>query len=419
MKPQTIAQKILARKSGQAEPVPGQFVTARVDLVMANDITTPPAVGPFEATGKKEVFDPAKVVIMPDHFAPNKDVASATQCQITRKFAKDHGTVYYEVGRMGIAHVVLPEDGFLAPGMIVLGADSHTCTYGALGVMGMGVGSTDAAAAMATGKTWFKVPETIRVELRGSLSGWASAKDAILTLIGRIGTDGARYKVLEFGGPGLASLGMEGRLTIANMTTEAGAKAGIFEVDEITREYCRKAGAPEGEAFGPDPGADYSQVVELDLSAITPVVACPHSPANVKELSELAGKKMDQVVIGSCTNGRLSDLAVAAGILKGRQVSEDCRTVVIPGSQKVWLEAMKAGYFETFVEAGAAVSTPTCGPCLGGYMGILAQGESCLSTTNRNFRGRMGHAESSVFLASPATAAATAIKGTVAGPEDL
>ena len=419
MKAKTIAQKILAAKSGQEDLEPGQFITAQVDLVLANDITTPPAVGPFEATGKKKVFDPAKVVIIPDHFSPNKDVASATQCQITRKFAKEQGTVFYEVGRMGIEHVVLPEDGFLAPGMIVLGADSHTCTYGALNAMGMGVGSTDAAAAMATGKTWLKVPETIRVELLGELKGWASAKDVILTLIGRIGTDGARYKVLEFGGPGLASLGMEGRLTIANMATEAGAKAGLFEVDEITREYCKKAGAPEGTAYGPDPGAVYSQVVELDLSAITPVVACPHSPANVKELSELAGMKMDQVMIGSCTNGRLSDLAVAAEILKGRRVSDSLRTIIIPGSQKVWMAALKAGYFEIFANAGAAVSTPTCGPCLGGYMGILAQGESCLSTTNRNFRGRMGHAESSVYLASPATAAATAVKGTVCGPEDL
>ncbi len=419
MKAKTIAQKILTAKSGQEDLEPGQFITAKVDLVMANDITVPPAVGPFEATGKQKVFDPAKVVIMPDHFAPNKDVASATQCRITRKFAQDYKTVYYEVGRMGIAHVVLPEDGFLAPGMLVLGADSHTCTYGALNVMGMGVGSTDAAAAMATGKTWLKVPETIRVELTGRLSGWAAAKDVILTLIGRIGTDGARYKVLEFGGPGLASLGLEGRLTMANMATEAGAKAGLFEADQATLEFCRQAGAPVGTPFAPDRGAEYCRVVELDLSAVRPVVACPHSPANTVEVPELAGRRMDQVVIGSCTNGRLSDLAVAAEILKDRQVSKDQRTVVIPGSQKVWLAAMKAGYFEIFVNAGAAVSTPTCGPCLGGYMGILAQGESCLSTTNRNFRGRMGHAESMVYLASPATAAATAVKGTVCGPEDL
>ena len=416
---QTIAQKILAAKSGQKEVVPGQFIIAGVDLVMANDITGPPAIEPFRATGKTKVFDPERVVLVPDHFTPNKDVASAEQCKTLRDFAAAQKTRYYEVGRLGIAHVSLPEDGLISPGMLILGADSHTCTYGALNAMGVGIGHTDAAAAMATGKTWLRVPETIRVELSGRLKGSASAKDAILTLLGMIGTDGARYQVLEFGGPGMASLPVEGRLTMANMTTEAGAKAGLFEADAETMAYLAAAEAPAGTPTGPDEDAAYVKKVELDLSRVVPVAAKPHSPANAAPVSEQRQTKVDQVIIGSCTNGRLSDLAVAAGILKDRQVAPDCRAVILPGSQKVWLKALQAGYLEIFARAGAVVSPPSCGPCLGGHLGIMAQGEACLSTTNRNFRGRMGHAESLVYLASPATAAATAVTGRISSPEDL
>lgn len=415
--PRTMAQKILAAKAGTESVVTGQFIIAGVDLVMVNDITCPPAVAAFEATGVGRVFDPQKVVVVPDHFTPNKDIASAEQSKRVRDFAAAQKTQYYEVGRGGIAHVILPEMGLISPGMLIMGADSHTCTYGALGAMGLGIGSTDAGAAMATGKTWLKVPETIRVELSGDFVGQASAKDLILHLIGLIGTDGARYKVLEFGGPGLANLTMEARLTVANMTTEAGAKAGLFEIDEQTEAFLKDAGAEPGQAVKPDPGAEYVRRIEIDLSELVPVVSKPHSPANVSPAAEMSETIIDQVVIGSCTNGRLSDLAIAANILKGKTVAENIRLIVIPGSQKVWLEAMEAGYLKDLAEAGAAVSTPSCGPCLGGHLGILAEGEACVSTTNRNFRGRMGHAESMVYLASPATAAASAITGKITSPE--
>lgn len=416
MSGQTIAQKILARHASRDRVETGQFIVSPVDLIMVNDITGPPAFDAFAQTGKETVFDPAKVILIPDHFTPNKDVASAEQCKTMRTFAAEHKTVYYEVGRLGIAHVTVPEEGFLAPGMVCLGADSHTCTYGAANMLGMGVGSTDAGAAMAAGKTWLKVPETVRVQLTGELAAPASAKDVILTLIGMIGTDGARYQVLEFGGPGLATLPMEARLTIANMTTEAGAKAGVFEYDQVLADWLKETGSAAGEPAAPDADAVYSRTVEIDLSTVVPTVSAPHSPANAAPAEDY-DIKIDQAIIGSCTNGRLSDLAIAAEYFKTAKPADHVRVVILPGSQRIWLQALEAGYLKIFAEAGCAVSTPTCGPCLGGHMGILANKEVCISTTNRNFRGRMGHAESLVYLASPATAAASAIAGKIVKPE--
>lgn len=416
---QTITQKILAAKAGQERVEVGQFVIAELDLVMVNDITGPPAFKAFVATGAKQVFDPRRVVLVPDHFTPNRDIASAAQCAELKRFAQEQGTLYYEVGRLGIAHVLLPEEGLVAPGMLVLGADSHTCTYGGINALGIGVGSTDAGAGMATGKSWFKVPASIRVELKGALTGQASAKDVALKLLSILGVDGALYQAIELGGPGLGALSVEDRLCVANMTIEAGAKAGIFEADEQTLEFVRKAGASPDAAVAPDRGADYSRLIELDLAKVRPLVARPHSPDNVVPADSLSQVKVDQVVIGSCTNGRLSDLAAAAKILKGRQVAKGVRLIVLPGSQKIWLEALRLGYLEDLAQAGAAIGPPSCGPCLGGHLGILAEGEVCLSTTNRNFQGRMGHPKSQVYLASPATAAATAIKGFITSPEEL
>lgn len=415
----TMTEKIFARHAGLDHVEPGQLIKCQVDVVLGNDITTPPAIKEFDRIGKP-VFDKDKIVLVPDHFAPNKDIKSAEQCKIMREFAKLHNiTHYFEVGRMGIEHVLLPEVGLVAPGEVIIGADSHTCTYGALGAFATGVGSTDMGATMATGETWFKVPSSIKVELTGSMPEWVGGKDLILTLIGMIGVDGARYQSLEFTGPGVANLTMTDRLTIANMAIEAGAKNGIFPVDHITMEYVTGRVTKPYEIVEADEDAVYERVITIDLGALTPVVAMPHLPENVRPISEVPEIKIDQVVIGSCTNGRIEDLAQAAAILADRTVHEDIRLIIIPGSQAVYLEAMKLGYIETFIKAGGVVSTPTCGPCLGGYMGILAAGERAVATTNRNFRGRMGHVDSEVYLSGPAVAAASAVTGRISAPWEV
>ena len=412
----TMTEKIFARHAGLDKVVPGQLIKSKVDLVLGNDITAPPAIKEFEKIGRP-VFDREKIALVPDHFAPNKDIKSAGMAKTMREFAKKHQIKhYFEVGRMGIEHVILPEKGLVAPGEVIIGADSHTCTYGAVGAFATGVGSTDMGAAMATGDTWFKVPSTIKVELTGSLPKWVCGKDVILTLIGMIGVDGARYQALEFAGEGVKSLTMTDRLTISNMAIEAGAKNGIFPVDEITMEYITGRVTKPYEIVEADADAEYASVVTIDLSALKPVVALPHLPENVKNVEDVGEIKIDQVVIGSCTNGRIEDLEQAAEVLKGKKVHPDVRAIIIPGSQHVYMEAMKRGYIETFIEANAIVSTPTCGPCLGGYMGILAAGERAVATTNRNFVGRMGDVTSEVYLASPAVAAASAIAGKIADP---
>ncbi len=415
----TMTEKIFARHAGLDKVVPGQLIKSKVDLVLGNDITAPPAIKEFEKIGRP-VFDREKIALVPDHFAPNKDIKSAGMAKTMREFAKKHQIKhYFEVGRMGIEHVILPEKGLVAPGEVIIGADSHTCTYGAVGAFATGVGSTDMGAAMATGDTWFKVPSTIKVELTGSLPKWVCGKDVILTLIGMIGVDGARYQALEFAGEGVKSLTMTDRLTISNMAIEAGAKNGIFPVDEITMEYITGRVTKPYEIVEADADAQYASVVTIDLSSLKPVVALPHLPENVKNVEDVGEIKIDQVVIGSCTNGRIEDLEQAAEVLKGKQVHPDVRAIIIPGSQHVYMEAMKRGYIETFIEANAIVSTPTCGPCLGGYMGILAAGERAVSTTNRNFRGRMGHVDSEVYLAGPSVAAASAIVGRIAEPKEV
>ena len=415
----TMTEKIFARHAGLDKVVPGQLIKSKVDLVLGNDITAPPAIKEFEKIGRP-VFDREKIALVPDHFAPNKDIKSAGMTKTMREFAKKHQIKhYFEVGRMGIEHVILPEKGLVAPGEVIIGADSHTCTYGAVGAFATGVGSTDMGAAMATGDTWFKVPSTIKVELTGSLQKWVCGKDVILTLIGMIGVDGARYQALEFAGEGVKSLSMTDRLTISNMAIEAGAKNGIFPVDEITMEYITGRVTKPYEVVEADADAEYASVVTIDLSALKPVVALPHLPENVKNVEDVGEIKIDQVVIGSCTNGRIEDLEQAAEVLKGKQVHPDVRAIIIPGSQHVYMEAMKRGYIETFIEANAIVSTPTCGPCLGGYMGILAAGERAVSTTNRNFRGRMGHVDSEVYLAGPSVAAASAVAGRIAEPKEV
>lgn len=415
----TMTEKIFARHAGLDVVVPGQLIKSKVDVVLGNDITAPPAIKEFDRIGKP-VFDKDKIVLVPDHFAPNKDIKSAEQSKIMRQFARKHNiTHYFEVGRMGIEHVILPEMGLVAPGEVIIGADSHTCTYGAVGAFATGVGSTDMGAAMATGETWFKVPASIKVELTGSLQKWVCGKDLILTLIGMIGVDGARYQSLEFMGEGVANLSMTDRLTISNMAIEAGAKNGIFPVDAITMEYITGRVTKEYEVIAADEDAVYTRTINIDLSALTPVVAMPHLPENVRSISKVPDIKIDQVVIGSCTNGRIEDLAAAAEILANRQVHEDVRLIVIPGSQAVYLEAMKLGYVEIFIKAGGVVSTPTCGPCLGGHMGILAAGERAVATTNRNFRGRMGHVDSEVYLSGPAVAAASAVNGRISAPWEV
>ena len=414
----TMTEKILAAHAGLEKVEPGQLIRAQVDFLLANDITGPQAIPEFEKIGRP-VFDADKIALIPDHFVPNKDIKSAEQAKVMREFARKHQITHYvEAGRMGIEHVLLPEMGWVRPGEVIIGADSHTCTYGAIGAFATGVGGTDLGAAMATGDTWFKVPSSIRVELSGKPSEWVCGKDVILTLIGMIGVDGARYQALEFTGPGVAELTMTDRFTIANMAIEAGAKNGIFPVDEKTTEYLRVRTQHPYTVYSSDPDAVYERTLQINLSALEPVVALPHLPENVKPVSALPEIKIDQVVIGSCTNGRIDDMEQAAKIIGGKKIHPDVRAIIIPGTQEVYMEAIKRGFINQFVEAGAVVSTPTCGPCLGGYMGILAAGERCVSTTNRNFRGRMGHVDSEVYLASPVVAAASAVLGRIAGPKE-
>lgn len=414
-----LSEKILASHAGKAKVSAGEFVNAKVDAVLANDITAPLAIREFHRLGVGKVFDPARVVIVPDHFCPNKDVASAEHAKLIRDFALRQGTVYFEVGRMGIEHVLLPEQGLVLPGEVVVGADSHTCTYGALGAFATGMGSTDIAVAMAAGEIWMKVPPVMRVVFHGKLREWVGGKDLILYTIGQIGVEGARYASMEFGGEAVDSLPMDGRFTMSNMAIEAGAKAGLFAFDEKTREYVKGRAKRPYKVLKADRGAEYAQTMEWDASNIECQVALPHLPSNARPVSQVKNVMVDQVVIGSCTNGRLNDLRVAAALLKGRKVHPGVRCIILPGSQQVYLQAMKEGLLETFVLAGVAVSTPTCGPCLGGHMGVLAAGERCLSTTNRNFVGRMGSTKSEVFLAGPAVAAATAVAGHIAGPQEI
>ena len=416
----TMTQKILAAHAGLKEVTAGQLITCKLDLVHGNDITTPVAVNVFKNIHVNEVFDKNKVSIVPDHFVPNKDIKSAEQCKYIREFAREKGVVnFFEVGQMGIEHALLPEKGLVVAGDVVIGADSHTCTYGALGVFSTGVGSTDMAVGMATGEAWFKVPSAIKFNLIGKLNKDCSGKDVILHIIGMIGVDGALYKSMEFSGPGLKNLTMDSRLCMANMAIEAGAKNGIFAVDDLTLEYCKNHSKKTPVVYEADSDAAYDAVYDIDLATIRPTVAYPHLPENTKTVDEIGEKevKIDQVVIGSCTNGRMEDLRIARDILKGKKVDSTVRAIIIPGTQKIYLEAIAEGIIQDLVEAGCAVSTPTCGPCLGGYMGILAAGERCVSTTNRNFVGRMGHVDSEVYLASPATAAASALTGYITNPD--
>ncbi|MCD6322595.1 MAG: 3-isopropylmalate dehydratase large subunit [Clostridiales bacterium] len=416
----TMTQKILARHSGQDSVESGQLIMADVDMVLGNDITTPVAVKEFNKLGLAEVFDKNKISIVPDHFCPNKDIESAEQVKFIREFSKDKGIVnFFEVGQMGIEHALLPEKGLVIAGDVVIGADSHTCTYGALGAFSTGVGSTDMAYGMATGKAWFKVPEAIKFELIGKPGKWVSGKDIILHIIGMIGVDGALYKSMEFTGPGLLELSMDDRFTIANMAIEAGAKNGIFPVDEKTIKYIEDHSDRKHEVFAADDDAKYSETYIINLTELKPTVSFPHLPDNTRVEGEFGDIKIDQVVIGSCTNGRMQDMRDAAEILKGRKIHPDIRCIIFPATQKIWREAMNEGLFDIFIEAGAAISTPTCGPCLGGHMGVLAKGERAVATTNRNFVGRMGHPESEVYLASPHVAAASAVTGKLSSPNDL
>lgn len=416
----TMTEKILAKHAGIDVVKPGQLINCKLDMVLANDVTAPPAIKEFEKIGKP-VFDNTKIALVPDHFTPNKDIKSAGLAKIVRDFAHKHNIVnYFEIGRVGIEHVILPEKGLVTPGMVTIGADSHTCTYGALGGFSTGVGSTDLGVALATGEAWFKVPETIKVNITGKKPKYICGKDVMLTLIGMIGVDGALYKALEFAGEGVKELNMTDRLTIANMAIEAGAKNGIFPVDDETLNYIKDRVTKPYEIVEADSDATYCQTVEINLSELKPVVAFPHLPENTHTVESIKEPiTIDQVVIGSCTNGRLEDLAIAASILKGHKVHPNVRCIIIPGSQQVYLDAIHNGYVDTFIEAGAAVSTPTCGPCLGAHMGIMTAGERCVSTTNRNFRGRMGHVDSEVYLASPYVAAASAILGKIATPEEV
>ena len=418
----TMTQKILAAHAGLDNVVAGQLITCKLDLVHGNDITTPVAVNVFKTMGVDKVFDKEKVSIVPDHFVPNKDIKSAEQCKYIREFAKEKEIVnFFEVGQMGIEHALLPEKGLVVAGDVVIGADSHTCTYGALGAFSTGVGSTDMACGMATGEAWFKVPSAIKFNLVGRLNKNVSGKDVILHIIGMIGVDGALYKSMEFSGEGMKNLSMDSRLCMANMAIEAGAKNGIFAVDELTLDYCKKHSKKKPVVYEADPDAVYDAEYTIDLATIKPTVAFPHLPENTKTVDEIGEKeiKIDQVVIGSCTNGRIEDLRIARNILRNKKVSPDVRVIIIPGTQKIYLQAIAEGIIQDLVEAGCAVSTPTCGPCLGGYMGILAAGERCISTTNRNFVGRMGHVDSEVYLASPATAAASALTGYITNPNKV
>ena len=397
---------------------PGELVMARLDLVLGNDITAPVAIGEFQKFGRATVFDREKIALVPDHFTPNKDIKAAAQCAAMRAFAKEQGIVnYFEVGHdCGIEHALLPEKGLVTAGDLVIGADSHTCTYGALGAFSTGVGSTDMAAGMSAGETWFRVPSAIKVVLTGKPRKWVCGKDVILHLIGMIGVDGARYQSLEFAGDGIASLSMDDRFTIANMAIEAGAKNGIFPVDETTLAYLREHNAKPPRIYEADADAEYERVIEIDLDELEPTVAFPHLPSNTRPVREAGNVAIDQVVIGSCTNGRISDMRAAAEVMRGHRVADGVRAIVIPATQRIWLQALEEGLLKTFVEAGCVVSPPTCGPCLGGHMGILAKNERCVATTNRNFVGRMGHVASEVYLASPAVAAASAVAGHITTP---
>ena len=416
----TMSQKVLAAHAGLSEVKPGQLIEANLDLVLGNDITSPVAIRELDKFRKKTVFDKDKIALVPDHFVPNKDIKSAENCACLRQFArKNQITNYFEVGQMGIEHALLPEKGLVTAGDLVIGADSHTCTYGALGAFSTGVGSTDMAAGMVTGRGWFKVPSAIQVILHGRCRRWVSGKDVILHLIGEIGVDGALYQSLEFTGDGVSSLSMDDRFTICNMAIEAGAKNGIFPVDELTREYMAAHSEKTPHVYTADPDASYTRTVTIDLDRLEPTVAFPHLPENTKTVAEAGDIRIDQVVIGSCTNGRYDDIKTAYEILKGRKVAEGLRVIIIPATQAVYLRAVKEGMIAAFIEAGAVVSTPTCGPCLGGYMGILAPHERCVSTTNRNFVGRMGDVTSEVYLASPAVAAASAITGRISQPSEL
>lgn len=416
----TMTQKILAAHAGLDEVKAGQLIMADLDFVLGNDITSPVAINEFKKAGFNSVFDKEKVTMVMDHFAPNKDIKAATQCKQCRDFCGEHSiTHFYDVGNMGIEHALLPEKGLVAPGECIIGADSHTCTYGALGAFSTGVGSTDMCAGMAKGKAWFKVPSAIKFNVIGKLPKYSTAKDVILHIIGMIGVDGALYRSMEFSGSGLKNLTMEDRLCMANMAIEAGAKNGIFAVDEVTLEYVKGRVDREFKIYEADADAEYDEVYDIDLAQIKPTVAFPHLPENAKTFDEIGDIKIDQSVIGSCTNGRIEDLRAAAEILKGRKVADNVRCIVIPATQAVYLQAMEEGLLKIFVEAGCAVSTPTCGPCLGGYMGILAKGERSIATTNRNFVGRMGHPESEVYLASPYVAAASAVTGKISQPSEL
>jgi 3-isopropylmalate/(R)-2-methylmalate dehydratase large subunit len=416
----TITEKILCRHTDLDEVRPGMLINAKVDIALGNDVTAPLAIDEFRKAGGKKVFDRDKVVLIPDHFTPNKDISSAAQCKIMRDFAREQEiTHYYEVGEVGVEHALLPEKGIVLPGDLVIGADSHTCTYGALGAFATGVGSTDLAAAMLTGEVWFKVPETIKFVLSGKLNTWVSGKDLILYIIGRIGVDGALYKAMEFTGDTISSLTMADRFSIANMTIEAGGKNGIFIPDDVTEAYVKPRARRPYAFYDSDPDAAYAQVMEIDVSKIEPQVAFPHLPSNTRGISQVGDVPLDQVVIGSCTNGRIEDLRAAAAVLKGRQADPRVRLIVIPATQEIYRTAMKEGLFDIFLDAHAAISTPTCGPCLGGHMGILAAGERALATTNRNFVGRMGHPRSEVYLSNPAVAAASAVMGRIAGPDEL
>lgn len=416
----TMTQKILAAHAGLDSVKAGQLIEAKLDLVLGNDITSPVAIKEFARFNCDKVFDRDKIALVPDHFTPNKDIKAAEQCKLIREFAnKMNITNYFEIGEVGIEHALLPEKGLVVAGDAVIGADSHTCTYGALGAFSTGVGSTDMAAAMATGKAWFKVPSALKFNLTGKLNGYASGKDVILHIIGMIGVDGALYKSMEFSGEGLKSLSMDDRLCMANMAIEAGGKNGIFDVDDKTIEYIKEHSTKKYTVYKADDDAEYEKVYDVDLSKIRPTVSFPHLPDNTRTIDEVGDVKIDQVVIGSCTNGRIEDLRVAASILKGRHVAKGVRCIIIPGTQKIYLQAIHEGLVDIFINAGAIFSMPTCGPCLGGHMGILAKGERAVSTTNRNFVGRMGHPESEVYLASPAVAAASAVAGKIQNPETL
>lgn len=414
----TMTQKILAAHAGLDKVVPGQLINAKLDMVLANDITGPVSINEFEGAGFDKVFDKSKISLVMDHFTPNKDIKSAEQCKQCRTFAKKFDIDnFYDVGNMGIEHALLPEKGLVAAGDAIIGADSHTCTYGALGAFSTGVGSTDLAAGIATGQAWFKVPNALKFNLTGSLPENVSGKDVILHIIGMIGVDGALYKSMEFTGPGAQSLSMDDRLCICNMAIEAGGKNGIFPVDEITKEYMDSRVDRKYTVFEADEDAAYDSVYEINLSELKPTIAFPHLPENTKSVEEAGDIRIDQVVIGSCTNGRLSDMRIAAEILEGKHIHKDVRAIIIPATQQIYKDCIRLGYLDTFIDAGCVVSTPTCGPCLGGHMGILAEGERCVATTNRNFVGRMGHTKSEVYLASPAVAAASAIAGKIAAPE--